>query len=84
LVRADAKANQPAKLRFEYSCDEGKSLTGVAYAVVEAKRFVVALDSKYNPPVSGVERAKQTMRGQFAGACKKKPDADVLKIEETK
>ncbi|MGL4231594.1 MAG: hypothetical protein ACRCWJ_09525, partial [Casimicrobium sp.] len=28
LVRVDAKTNQPAKLRFEYSCDEGKSLTG--------------------------------------------------------
>jgi hypothetical protein len=81
VVRIEAKANQPAKLRFEYSCDQGKSLSGVADAVVDATRFVVALDSKYDPPVSGVARVKQTMRAQFVGACKKKPDADLLKTE---
>jgi hypothetical protein len=81
IVRTEGNANQAAKIRFDYACDEGTTLSGSGEALIEAKRFVVSLESKYAPPVSGVERVKQTMRAQHIGACKKKPDADVLKTE---
>lgn len=82
LVRAEVKAGQPMKLRFDYACDEGKTLKGVADAIIESKRFVVALETKYAPPVNDVERVKQTMRAQYVGPCKKSPDADDLKTEK--
>jgi hypothetical protein len=80
IVRADGKANQPKKVSFDFVCDEGKTLSGRADAVIEAKRFTVALESRYDPPVSGVTRVRQTMRAQYVGECKKAPDVDEVKV----
>jgi Protein of unknown function (DUF3617) len=80
IVRVDSKASQPKKLNFDFACDEGKTLSGRADAVIEAKRFVVALESRYEPAVSGVERVRQTMKAQYVGECKKMPDVDEVKV----
>jgi hypothetical protein len=80
IVRADSKTNQPKKLGFDYVCDEGKTLSGRADVIVEAKRFVVALESRYEPPVSGVARVRQTMKAQYVGECKKASDVDEVKV----
>jgi Protein of unknown function (DUF3617) len=72
--------NQPKKMRFDFACDEGKTLVGTADAIIESKRFVVALESRYQPPVSGVERVRQTMKAQYVGACTKTPDVDEVKV----
>jgi hypothetical protein len=68
------------EMRFDFACDEGKTLVGTADAIIESKRFVVALESRYQPPVSGVERVRQTMKAQYVGACTKTPDVDEVKV----
>jgi hypothetical protein len=80
IVRVDDKANQPKKVSFDFVCDDGKTLSGRADAIVEAKRFTVALESRYDPPVSGVTRVRQTMKAQYVGECKKAPDVDEVKV----
>ncbi len=77
---AASKPSQGKKMRFDFACDEGKTLVGSADAVVESKRFVVALESRYDPPVSGVQRVRQTMKAQYVGECKKAPDVDEIKV----
>jgi hypothetical protein len=79
-LTTQSNRNQPKKLRFDFACDEGKTLVGSADAIIEPKRFVVALESRYQPPVSGVERVRQTMKAQYVGACTKAPDVDEIKV----
>lgn len=71
----------PEAIRFRYACDGGKTLDGSAEGRVSDKRFEIKLDSRYIPPTSGVERVKQTMTAVRLGACKVKPDADLMKVK---
>ena len=73
-------ATQREILTFVYACDAGKTLSGIANGSVEKTRFTVNLESRYAPPVGGVDRVKQTMTAVRAGPCKVKPDADLLII----
>ena len=75
---ADGKGDA---LQFVYACDEGKTLSGSAGGRVHANRFTLALESRYAPPVGGVEVVKQTMTGAHIGPCKVKPDADLMKVK---
>ena len=84
FVRASAApgggATQRETLTFVYACDAGKTLSGIANGSVEKTRFTVNLESRYAPPVGGVDVVKQTMTAVRAGPCKVKPDADLLII----
>ena len=80
-VRAPLPTGRGVTLRFVYACDEGKTLSGLAQGRVFASSFSVELESRYSPPVSGVEVIRQTMTGTRVGACKVAPDADLLKVE---
>ena len=73
-------ATQRETLSYVYACDAGKTLSGIANGSVEKTRFMVNLESRYAPPVGGVDVVKQTMTAVLAGPCKVKPDADLLKI----
>ena len=79
--RAPLPTGRGETLRFVYACDEGKTLSGLAQGRVFASSFSVELESRYSPPVSGVEVIRQTMTGTRVGACKVAPDADLLKVE---
>jgi hypothetical protein len=80
-VRAPLPGGRGESMRFVYACDEGKTLSGLAQGRVFASSFSVELESRYSPPVSGVEIIRQTMTGTRVGACKVAPDADLLKVE---
>lgn len=68
-------------LQFVYACDEGKTLSGVAQGRVLPRSFTVKLDSRYTPPVNGVEMVQQTMTGVRVGACNVVPVADAMKVK---
>ncbi len=68
-------------LTFAYVCDAGKTLSGVANGRVQTTRFTVNLESRYSPPVGGVNVVKQTMTAIRLGACKAPPDADLMLIK---
>lgn len=68
-------------LSFVFSCDGGKTLSGTASGRVWAKRFSIHLESRYAPPVGGVDVVKQTMTALHLGACKVRPDADVMQVK---
>ena len=74
-------ATQRETLTFVFACDAGKTLSGIANGSVDKTRFTVNLESRYAPPVGGVDRVKQTMTAVRAGPCKVKPDADLLIIQ---
>ena len=74
---ADGKGDA---LTFVYACDAGKTLSGMANGRVQTNRFTVNLESRYAPPVGGVDVVKQTMSAVRVGPCIVKPDADLLKI----
>jgi hypothetical protein len=67
-------------LNFEFACDEGKTLRGSAQGRVRAKQFELALLTEFPTSVSGVSSVKQSMRGEYTGACKVKPDRDEVKV----
>ncbi|TAG79478.1 MAG: DUF3617 family protein [Betaproteobacteria bacterium] len=77
--RASA-SGAPAQVSFEFSCDDGKSLTGTAKGNVAAKRFEFAMTTRYPQSVSGVTQVQQTMSARFVGPCKSKPNQDEVKI----
>lgn len=81
FVREPLGVGKGEALRFVFACDEGKTLSGMAHGQVQPTRFSIALESRYSPPVSGVDVVKQTMTAARTGACKVKPDADELKIK---
>ena len=81
LAAPGSNAAQREKLSYAYACDAGKTLSGIANGIVEKTRFTVNLESRYSPPVGGVDVVKQTMTGVRVGPCKVKPDADLLKIQ---
>ncbi len=78
-VRAPLATGKGESLGFVYACDEGKTLSGVARGRVFATSFSVELESRYAPPVNGVEAVRQTMTGARIGPCKVVPDADNIK-----
>ncbi len=84
FVRTPPAPGSPAApgdtLTFVYACDAGKTLSGIANGRVQATQFIVNLESRYSPAVGGVDVVKQTMTAVRIGACKVKPDADLLKI----
>ncbi len=63
-------AGQGDLLNFRYECDGGKTLSGVGEGRVHASRFTVNLESRYTPPVGGVNLVKQTMSARRIGACR--------------
>ena len=67
-------------LTFVYACDAGKTLSGMANGRVQAARFTINLESRYSPPVGGVDVVKQTMKAIRVGACKVRPDADLMQV----
>ena len=79
-LAAGSNATLGDQLSFAYACDGGQTLSGLANGRVQSTRFVVTLESRYSPPVGGVNVVKQTMTGARIGPCKVKPDADLLKI----
>ena len=79
-VRAPLATGKGESLGFVYACDEGKTLSGVALGRVFATSFSVELESRYAPPVNGVEAVRQTMTGARIGPCKVVPDADNIKV----
>ncbi len=81
FVRAPMPQGKGESLRFVYACDQGKTLSGLAYGRIQATRFSISLESRHIPPVNGVEVIKQTMTGLRAGPCKIKPDVDDLKVK---
>lgn len=76
-----APAGAAEDISFRYACDGGKTLDGSARGRVTAKRFEIALESRYIPASQGVERVRQRMTGTWLGPCKVKPDADDLSIK---
>ncbi len=81
FVRTAMTDGKGESLQFVYACDEGKTLSGSARGRVQATRFTLALESRYAPPVGGVEVVKQTMTGARTGPCKVKPDADLMEVK---
>jgi hypothetical protein len=81
FVRTTQTDGKGDSLQFVYACDEGKTLSGVAQGRVFPTSFAVTLDSRYAPPVNGVEIVRQTMTAVRVGACKVAPDADLLKVK---
>lgn len=81
FVRAPLASVKGEALSFVYACDEGKTLTGVAQGRVYPTSFSIALESRYAPPVSGVEVIRQSMTAARVGACKVAPNADELKVQ---
>jgi hypothetical protein len=77
-----SQSGNTEKVSFEFACDEGKSLRGRANGLVRAKQFEFAMVTEFPAPVSGVSSIKQTMRGEYAGPCKVKLDADDIKVPE--
>lgn len=80
FVRTPGAQGAGESLRFAYACDGGRTLSGTALGRVQAKRFSIALESRYIPAVNGVEIVRQTMSATRVGPCKVKPDADDLKV----
>ena len=68
-------------LSFVYACDGGKTLSGIANGRVQATRFSINLESRYAPPVGDVDVVKQTMSALRLGACRVRPDADVMQVK---
>ena len=68
-------------LTYVYACDAGKTLSGIANGSVEKSRFTIHLESRYAPPVGGVDVVKQTMTAIRLGACKASPDPDLMQIK---
>jgi hypothetical protein len=60
-------------LTFAYACDGGKTLSGLGQGSVHSTRFTVNLESRYSPPVGGVNVVKQTMSARRVGSCKAQP-----------
>jgi hypothetical protein len=75
-----SKSGNAETVSFEFVCDEGRSLRGRASGQVRAKQFEFALSTDFPAPVSGVSSLKQTMRANYVGACKAKPDVDEVKV----
>jgi len=80
-VRAPLATGKGESLGFVYACDEGKTLTGRASGSVFATSFSIALESRYAPPVNGVEIVRQIMTGARIGPCKVVPNADDIKVK---
>ena len=82
FVRTPAERGSAAgtgdTLSFAYACDAGQTLSGLANGRVYATRFTVNLESRYAPPVGGVNVVKQTMTAGRIGPCKVLPDSDVV------
>ena len=68
-------------LSFAYACDAGQTLSGLASGRVQTTRFTVNLESRYSPPVGGVDVVKQTMTASRIGACKVRPDSDLMQVK---
>ncbi|MFN3630571.1 MAG: DUF3617 domain-containing protein [Casimicrobiaceae bacterium] len=60
-----------ATVSLRFACDDGKTLSGSARGTVSARRFVMELDNRYDPPVSGIGMTRQTMSASYLGECKK-------------
>ena len=81
FVRTAASDGKGEALSFVYACDAGKTLSGLARGRIQQSRFEVNLESRYSPPVGGVEVVKQLMTGVRTGPCKVRPDSDLMKVE---
>ena len=68
-------------LIYVYACDAGKTLSGIANGSVQKARFIVNLESRYSPPVGGVNVVKQTMTAARIGPCKIRPDSDLMQVK---
>lgn len=79
VEKSSAKAKDE-QARFEFACDEGKTLRGKATGRVAEKRFDFSMVTEFPVPVSGVSQLAQTMRASYVGPCKSKPDADEVKV----
>ncbi len=76
-----SRAGQGDALSFSYACDAGKTLSGFANGRVHATRFTVDLESRYLPPVGGVDLVKQSMTASRVGPCKVSPDSDLMQVK---
>ena len=85
FVRTPPTLGSPAgvgdSLTFTYACDAGQTLSGIANGRVQTTRFMVNLESRYSPPVGGVDVVKQTMTAALIGPCKVLPDSDLLRVK---
>ena len=85
FVRTSAALGSDAAQRdtliYVYACDAGKTLSGIANGRVQKTRFTVNLESRYAPPVGGVDVVKQTMTAVRAGPCKVRPDSDLMQVK---
>jgi hypothetical protein len=70
FARTPLAGNQGESLRFEFACDDGKTLTGTGQGRLQSTRFSVTLESHYQPAVNGVAMVRQTMHAERIGACK--------------
>ena len=68
-------------LSFAYACDAGQTLSGLAIGRVQSTRFDVNLESRYSPPVGGVDVVKQAMTAARIGACGVRPDSDLMRVK---
>ena len=68
-------------LSFAYACDAGQTLSGLAIGRVQSTRFNVNLESRYSPPVGGVDVVKQAMTAARIGACGVRPDSDLMRVK---
>ncbi len=78
--RASGTDSRGDSLSFVYACDGGKTLSGIASGRVQATRFSINLESRYSPPVGGVDVVKQTMAASRVGVCKVRPDANLMPV----
>ncbi len=74
-------AGQGDTLNFAYACDAGQTLSGLASGHVQTARFTVNLESRYSPPIGGINVVKQTMTGARTGPCKVRPDSDLIQVK---
>jgi hypothetical protein len=85
FVRTQSAPGSPAakgdSLSFSYACDAGQTLIGTANGRIQATRFVVNLESRYLPPVGGVDVVKQVMTGSRIGACMTGSDSRLVPVK---
>ena len=81
LPAPGSDARQGDALTFAYACDSGQTLSGLASGRVKSTRFTINLESRYSPPVGGVDVVRQTMTAARIGPCKVRPDSDLVHVK---
>lgn len=81
FVRTAEPDGKGDALSFTYACDAGQTLSGLARGRIQMTQFAVNLESRYSPPVGGVDAVKQTMTAVRVGPCKVQPDSDLMQVQ---